>query len=240
MPTGRRTPESKADDAYARLRQLITTCEYPPGAFITEASIVDLLSVTKTPAREALRRLVQEGLVISRPRHGYQVSAITLKDAAELFDVRQILEPAAVELAAGNVDEGQLRQLERLLAVTYRADDRSSMGLYLEANHEFHMTVVRASGNERLVRLVEGVLSDSLRLFYLGLAIRNRAREILHEHAELVDALVAGDGPLARTIASEQIAAARTMVLDALVQSPSVVGVPISAPSSPRRVSSKF
>jgi DNA-binding GntR family transcriptional regulator len=83
-------------------------------------------------------------------------------------------------------------------------------------------------------------VEHSLRLFYLGLAIRNRAREILHEHAELVDALVAGDGPLARTIASEQIAAARTMVLDALVQSPSVVGVPISAPSSPRRVSSTF
>ena len=219
---------SMADEAHARLRARIIRCELEPGERFTEARFVDELSLGKTPVREALARLVQEGLVEVIPRQGYQVAPITLRDVQDLFGLRLIVEPAAVQLAAGHVDAQQLRRLDELCRAGYRLGDRESAAAFLRANTEFHVTVARASGNRRLATTVARLLDESERLFHLGLMLRNRTEEMAHEHKGLVDALVSGEGEAARRIAIEQIVAAQRMVVDALLSSPALLEAPVA------------
>lgn len=221
---------SLVDTAYATLKRRIIVCEIEPGLRITEAQLVEEMGIGKTPVREALARLAQEGLVRSIPHHGYEVSSITLRDVQELFGLRLIVEPAAVQLAAGHVDAVHLRRLDELCQAGYDLGDRDSAARFLRANHEFHATVAQASGNQRLVDVVVRVLDESERLFHLGLMLRNRTDEMAHEHRSLVDALVAGDGEAARRIAVEQIVAAERMVVNALLSSPAVQSVRVELP----------
>src|SRR5919197_450469 len=89
--------ESLADQAYARIRRRIVGCELAPGDQVTESQLVETHGIGKTPVREALQRLAQEGLVQPIRRHGYRVAPITLRDVRDLFGLRLIIQPAAAE-----------------------------------------------------------------------------------------------------------------------------------------------
>jgi DNA-binding GntR family transcriptional regulator len=89
-----------AESAYSLLRGKILDCELMPGTPLTEGSVVGRLEIGKTPVREAMRRLVQEGLLRVTPRAGYRVAPVTLKDLDEVFRLRQIAEGASAALAS--------------------------------------------------------------------------------------------------------------------------------------------
>jgi DNA-binding GntR family transcriptional regulator len=219
-----------ANAAYARLKQEVIRCELEPGLRFTEAKLVLRTGIGKTPVREALGRLAQDGLVRSIPRHGYEVTPITLRDVQELFGLRLVVEPAAVQLAAGHVDAAQLRRLDELCHAGYEVGDHESAAAFLGANRELHGTIARSSSNSRLAEVVERVLDECERLFHLGLMLRNRTAEMAHEHKELLEALIAGDGEGARRIAVEQILSAQRMVIDALLYSPSLQSARVAPP----------
>jgi DNA-binding GntR family transcriptional regulator len=223
--------KSLTDTAYAILKRRIIRCEMPPGLHITESQLVSEINIGKTPVREALARLAQEGLVRSYPRYGYVVAPITLGDVKELFGLRLIVEPAAVELAAGRVDVAQLRQLDHLCAVAdLSRGNHESLDEHLHANRELHAIIARASGNQRLAELIEKLHDESERMLHLSLLFRPRREEILHEHRALIDALAAGDAASARQHMIEQIRAAEANVLDALLSSPSVLSAQVALP----------
>ncbi len=220
---------SLADEAYGQLKRKIIRCELPPALLVTESQLVRESGLGKTPVREALGRLVQEGLVRNIPRHGYEVAPITLGDVQELFGLRLIVEPAAVQLAAGHVDAAELRHLDALCAEGADADDSpDALDRHLQANREFHVTVARATGNRRLAEAIEKLLDESERMLHLSLQFRNRRAEIMHEHKQLVDALVAGDAEASRRIAIDQILAAQRNVVDALLSSPSILSAHVT------------
>jgi len=226
---------SLADEAYVQLKRKIIRCELPPDLLVTESQLVRESGLGKTPVREALARLVQEGLVRNIPRHGYEIAPITLRDVDDLFGLRLIVEPAATELAAGHVDATQLRQLDEMCAASTDPDGgNESFDRHLKANRELHLTVARASGNRRLAEVMERLLDESERMLHLSLLFRNRRAEILHEHRQLVDALIAGDGEAARRVSIEQIEAARHNVTDALLSSPSILSAHVTAPKRVR------
>jgi DNA-binding GntR family transcriptional regulator len=224
----RAVPSSQGDVAYAALRQRIIRCELAPGERITEAQLASEIGIGKTPVREALTRLAQEGLVRSMRGHGYEVTPLTLGDVQDLFNFRLIVEPAAAQLAAGHVSGADLRRLDELCASRFSTlDDEAGEAEYLHANYQFHTTIADASGNRRLAAAVCRALDESERLFHLGNVLRNRGEEVAHEHKELVDALIAGDAETARTLTQAHIAASQRLVLDALLTSPAVLAVTI-------------
>ena len=109
---------SQGEIAYTELRRRIIRCELEPGERITEAQLASVTGIGKTPVREALTRLVQDGLVRSIPGHGYEVTPITLGDVQDLYNFRLIIEPAAAQLAAGHVNATDLRRLDGPLLST--------------------------------------------------------------------------------------------------------------------------
>jgi DNA-binding GntR family transcriptional regulator len=210
---------SLARRAYDALKQDILTCELAPGAQIFEGELAARYEMSKTPVREALNLLGQEGLVQVLPRRGYLVAPVTLRDVQEVFQLRLLLETAAAEQAAEHVTEQGLRQLKALVDVRYTYRDRVSYARFLRANREFHVAVAESSGNRRLAAFVAKLLEDMERILHLGLDLRDSAAEMAAEHQELVDALLKGDAELAGRVVTEQLQNSRKRVLEALVAS---------------------
>jgi DNA-binding GntR family transcriptional regulator len=218
---------SQGEFAYVTLRRRIIQCELEPGERFTEAQLASETGIGKTPVREALTRLIQEGLVRSMPGHGYEVTPITLGDVQDLFNFRLIVEPAAAQLAAGHVIATDLSRLDELCAAHFSTVEKESESHYLRANYLFHTTIADASGNRRLAEAVRRVLEESERLLHFSNVLRNRSDDFAHEHKELVDALIAGDGESARKLTLAHITASQRLVLDALLTSPSLLTVNI-------------
>jgi DNA-binding GntR family transcriptional regulator len=208
---------SLAERAYQRLRLAIVECRFAPGERLTEAAIARRLRVGKTPAREALRRLVLEGLARVTPRHGYTVAPITLRDVQELFDLRLLLEPAAAERAAAHREPPSLSRLKQLGRFGYDAGGRNSIREFVRANSEFHAEVAHLSGNHRVAELIARLLAESERLINFGVLQRPQSERTVGEHQRLIEALESRDARSARRVAEEHIRTTRRMVVESLI-----------------------
>jgi GntR family transcriptional regulator, rspAB operon transcriptional repressor len=186
-------PMPLAQSAYERLRNMILTGELPPESAITENSIVDRLAIGKTPVREAMRRLVLEGLLDVTPRLGYTVTAITAADVDELFQLRVVMEVAAAQLAVDRIDDAALTRLSELSTIGYDPDDRDSMITYVAINSEFHDIIARASGNRRLAELIARMMQESRRFIQIAILNEEHGRRVIEQHEAIVDALRARD-----------------------------------------------
>lgn len=213
------TPESEAtsatERAYRVLRAEILNCELAPGSRLVEGEIADRLKMSKTPVKKALGMLAHEGFIEVRPRHGYRVSQITLADVQEIYQLRQILEPAAAELAATNATPEQLQQLRAL--VEEQANDT-----YQERAAKllrFHEILADASGNKRLAANLGNLLDEMQRLLSMGLNIEDSVSLHAGEHRELLDALLKGNHHIARQIAEQQVETGRMRMFEAILAS---------------------
>ncbi len=213
------------DTAYAAIKDDIISCALQPGEEISEAGLAARYGLGKAPIRSALMRLRQEGLIVSRGRQGNAVSAITLRDVQEIFQLRLVLEVTAVRLAAGKVDAERLRALNKSAHVGYSPGDLQSETAYLRANREFHQYVAEAGGNQRLAALVVSLMEQHERIVHLGLALQRREQEFHHFHDDLVDALIAGDGERAAALTESALRGGQKKVMDALASSSSQIGL---------------
>ncbi len=218
---------SIAARAYQRLRSAIVECKLTPGQRVTEASIAQKLQVGETPAREALRQLVMEGLVQVTPRHGYAVAPITLRDVHELFELRLLIEPAAAAMAVRNSSSACLSRIKKLSEVGYAETNQDSVRKFLRANTELHAYVAQISGNRRIAQLQAKLLSESERLINFGVHAHPQSDRTVSEHQKLVEAFVSKDPDLARKITEEHVVATRQMVLESLLTNTSLREIPI-------------
>ena len=217
------------DRAYERIKHDIMTCAITPGTEVSEPQLCTHYRLGKAPVRMALIRLAHDGLLRAIPRRGYMVTAITLKDIHDVFELRLMLEPQAAHMAAGKVDVQRLRVLDEACRPGYQSDDIKSITRFLEANKAFHVAIAQATGNGRLAIMVSQLLDQMTRLLHLSLGLRNRSQEMQHEHRALVKALARGDSETAERISREQIEAARGMVLSAIMTSNTVMNLAITS-----------
>jgi DNA-binding GntR family transcriptional regulator len=220
---------SNARLAYERLLREVIECHLPPGERLTEASVAQRLALGKTPAREALHRLILEGLVIVSPRDGYYVAPITIRDVDEIFQLRKIVESAAAKMAAGNNTVSHTR-LKKLGTMRCRASDPESLRAFVRANTAFHIEIATLSGNRQLSKFIAQLLSASDRFVNLGMTQRpQQAEGTLVQHRKLTAAIIGGDGDAAARIAEEHIEMSHRMVIDGLLSNTSFRETPISA-----------
>lgn len=191
--------ESKTDLAAALLRELILTGELSPGEPLRQRSLADRLGVSPTPVREALRRLEAEGLVTSDVHRGASVAKPDRSTTEETARVRGSLEALAAELAAEKITEAELaglRSLEREMA--------SSLGdrhRYAILNHQFHHDIGRAAHSPLLLSLLRLVWQTMPE----GPVVRQPLDASARQHAELLAALEAHDGPRAARAVHEHV-----------------------------------
>jgi DNA-binding GntR family transcriptional regulator len=196
---------------------MILTGELPPESAITENSIVDRLAIGKTPVREAMRRLVLEGLLEVTPRLGYTVSGITREDIDDLFQLRSITEIAAAQLAMTRISEADLNRLGELSVIGYDPNDRESLVAYMAANIEFHEVIARASGNQRLTDLILRLMQESRRFIQIAILSDEHGQIVTEQHLAIVEALRSRDFDAVTEAVRLHVADGHTVTLDSLI-----------------------
>lgn len=216
MTTSRGATTSATQAAYEQLKHLVLTCQLAPGTEIREAQLAELTGFGRTPIRDALRRLVHDDLVQVRPRQGYQVAPLTMDSIRELFEMRLLLEPAAVEFAIARADDQGLADLTQLLPHEPHDRDPEVYSAFLAEHRHLHVRIAELGGNRRLARSLRLLLEEMQRLMFAALHSHVWHGEPPHDHGELLEAMVARDATRARSISIEQIEYARRSVLEAL------------------------
>ena len=207
---------SLAQKAYDIIRGEILNCALAPGQQIVQARLVEKYGLGLTPIREALQRLAHDGLVQPYPRFGYIVSPVTEEMVRHLYEVRMILEAAAVRLAVERASDAQLRQIADNARFTYIYKNHEQYVRFLERNAAFHDSIALLAGNPRLAEVLGGLLDELSRIFHLGLDLRDSADEMQSEHTALAEALLARDADRAGQVLREQITRSQQRVLEAL------------------------
>jgi len=184
---------------------MILNGEVAPSSYLAEASLVDLLAMSRTPIREALHRLELEGLLRRVPRHGYMVVPLSTQGLANLYAVRAALEGLAAELAAQRLTRVNLARLEDLYEAMEAACIADRDADLATLNRDFHETIAIASENNYLREILDNIKGIFER--YRSTAISNMDRRSLahQEHGELIGALRARDPDRSRRIAEAHV-----------------------------------
>lgn len=207
---------SFSETAYSRLRTLILSGQLAPDSTITENAMVERLALGKTPVREAMRRLVLEGLLDVTPRLGYTVTGISLRDVNDIFQLRVIVEVAAAQLAVDQMTEEALERLEALSTSSYDPDDPDSLQRYAAENAEYHDIIGTLSGNRRLADLITRLMLESRRFVQIAQLTREHGEEVVLQHVAIVEAFRAGDSAAVGDAVRVHVEDAWDLVLDSL------------------------
>jgi DNA-binding GntR family transcriptional regulator len=182
-----------SERVYRQLRQMILSGELPPQTRLVEIHLGEQFGVSRTPVREALKRLTAEKLVLGDPVRGLIVHAPEPHEVSEVYLVRESLESLASRLAAQRITAEELRQLRVIAESMREAVNNDRTDLVVSANIAFHDVIYRAAGNETLFRLAKD-LSDFVRRFSAeAFAKTERAGAVVDEHERILDALEAHD-----------------------------------------------
>ncbi len=198
---------------YRELRRSILMGHRRPGERVSIEELAHFYGTSITPVRDALQLLSQEGLITIRPRSGYFVTRLTLKQLRDLLELREILEVASVERAAERITEEQLTRLEHVHA-GYTGDDDVSYERYTDENRTFHTLIAEASGNRELAELL-GHVHDRLARF---MVIRHAGATMHLTHARIVEALRAHDPQAARQAMLDEITETRERILERVIR----------------------
>jgi DNA-binding GntR family transcriptional regulator len=198
---------TKSDYAYTRLREGILAGDLEPGTVLHQPTLAKTIGISTTPLREALRRLLSEGLVELDAHRNARVSSLTVEEARDLLEVRRSLDPLAAGLAAERRTKDDIRIIRE--AVSHLKPLRANPTVdELVAHRRFHAAVYTASHNELLISTLDALWDKADRYRRLGLESAHSQRDRdqkAREHNALVDAVVRGDTVSAAAIMSGHI-----------------------------------
>jgi len=187
--------------AYCRMRRLILSNAWAPGFQATEQEAANYLGMSRTPVREAMQRLHQEGLVAVVPRHGLRVLPISPEDMREIYEILTSLEATAAGLAAKRgLDPAAYDALDAATGRMEAALAADDLNAWAEADERFHATLLDLCGNPKLKAVVVNFWDRAHRARMITLRLRPKPVASTREHAELVDAIRRRDPDAAREL----------------------------------------
>jgi DNA-binding GntR family transcriptional regulator len=199
--------DSVADLAYERIRGLVLSGELAPGVRLGQVELAERFGISRTPVREALRRLAGEGLVDPLSNRGFRVADLGLDAVMRRLEVRAILEPGIARLAA---ERRSARDLGRLRGAISR-EERARSGISThDASRDFHVALARATGNDELVRVLESLwlVEVGRRLLSRRSAAPGWQQKDVEEHREIAAAVAEGRAEDASRLMAEHVSSA--------------------------------
>jgi len=191
---------------FESIREAIISGTLKQGERLMETQMAEELGVSRTPVREAIRKLELEGLVAMLPRKGAYVAGIMPQDAADILEIRAALEGLAAKLAAERITKEEIKQLQLETEKVVAALDRGDGDGAIEHDTKFHSILIAASRNSRLSSMVSN-LQEQVQRFRIMLATTSHdmMRDSCGEHVRIVEALSRRDRFLAQSLAKEHV-----------------------------------
>ena len=192
------------DIVFQTIRKAILNGELEPGERLMETQLGEKLGVSRTPIREAIRKLELEGLVVMVPRKGAQVAQFTIKDIEDVLQVRASLEALAAKLACKHMDERSFLKLQ-LIITEYEYAAKEDDIEVIQKDIEFHDTIALASQNDKLIQLYNNMREQVQRYRIAYLKNTEQSNAVIAEHNEILKALKDGEEEIAAKLATKHI-----------------------------------
>lgn len=189
--------QSLGERAFSVLQQAILRGELSPGARLNDLELARKLGISRSPVREALKRLEYEGLVVFYPRRGAFVVTLSRKQVLDILEVRESLEVLAVRLATPRLSDQDLLELRGIFDIIQAQVSSPEFKEYPHHLVDFHAYLVQASGNECLIKFMQAIRGQSRLLRFQSAASRERVLDALEEHLGILEAITKKDVDLA-------------------------------------------
>jgi len=197
------TSASLRDKAYAALKQMITEADiyaHPEEIRLDEKQLSQALGVSRTPIREAMTLLEQEGFLRTEPRRGIFIVRKTKKQIIEMIEMWAAIESMAARLATINASDEEIAGLRRLFDEFRNSTPAEHIHEYSEANIAFHQAIIRLSGSHLMGKTIDDVLIHVRAIRRMTISQRDRASRSIKDHMKIIEALEARDTELAERL----------------------------------------
>jgi len=198
---------------YEKIKHDIMTCKLAPGEPLSENQFLERFGVSKTPIREALTSLVQDGLVEYTPNRGFMVTNVSVSDIQEIFEARIFIEAELFRLAVKKISDGEIDELEKQSRVEADLKKPEYAETFLESNRNFHIALAAAGRNSRLLWYYETLMNEAQRLFYMDISNHHQDFRWGHGHEGIIQALRNRDEEAGVTVIRETLETARKRIL---------------------------
>ena len=203
------------DLVYLELKHKILTGEIVSQTRLMEIDLSEKMNVSRTPIREAIKRLADDGLVKVEPRRGAYVANISIKDMLDVFEVREDMEGFVAQLAAQRITDEEKEELRNIADEYEKAIERATdKEAIIELDEKFHNCIVKCSGNETLSELVQYVQELSLRFRYLYYNDFSHYKSTSEQHRRIMEAINSGRADDARREADEHVKSLKEFVFE--------------------------
>ena len=206
------------DVVFNTLRQAILRGELQPGERLMEIQLAQRLGVSRTPVREAIRKLELEGLVLMLPRRGAEVAEITRQDLEDVLEVRAALEELAVKDACEHITDEQLQDLKKAANEFKRSLEGTDLVACAEADIHFHEIIYAATNNKRLVQMLNNRREQRYRYRMENLKDKRTYRTLVEEHDAIRRALKKQDKEKAGAAINVHIENQRRSILASIME----------------------
>ncbi len=197
---------------FESMRDAIINGVLKPGERLMEIQLAEEMGVSRTPVREAIRKLELEAFVVMIPRKGAYVAGVSHKDVADVFEIRAALEGLAAGLAAERITEDEIEQMERVLL--FEDGEETDLDKIVARDTDFHALVYKASRNERLVQILANLREQIQRFRATSLAVPGRVLDAIKEHRSIVEALVQHNSEAAQELMTAHIVTAENVMFE--------------------------
>ncbi|MFZ5351244.1 MAG: GntR family transcriptional regulator [Bacillota bacterium] len=206
---------------FESIRNAIISGTLKPGERLMEVQMAERLGVSRTPIREAIRKLELEGLVVMLPRKGAYVADLSIKDITDVLEIRAALEGLAAGLAAMRISDEEIEDLETTAVRFHKAIENDNFEVMIERDIEFHEIIFKATRNEKLIQLSNNLREQVQRFREIYISKGNKSKELADEHYEIADAISKRDIDLAEKLARKHIENAENYILKMMDKSAS-------------------
>lgn len=216
MPKTSSSPPSRLQSrAYAELRRLIVTGEFPPGTFLSERQLAAQLGMSKTPVHVALERLESEGFVTISAQQGIVVRGMTVEDIIDHYELREAVESWVVRRLAGRLNPKQVKELRDNLTKQHEALAANNLHQIMVHDQQMHFLLSSFLGNQEITTTMER-LRDKIHQVILRVTDTDRTRpaESTAEHVAIIEAVIDGDPETAARLMVEHLEAGKRRILN--------------------------
>jgi DNA-binding GntR family transcriptional regulator len=198
------------------LREAIIVGELKPGERLMEVQLAEKMGVSRTPVREAIRKLELEGLVKMIPRRGVHVADLSIKDIMDVLELRATLDGFATGLSADRITDDELKELKQVNAQFERYILKENLQGSIKKDVEFHDIIYRASRNEKLLQIINNLREQVQRFRVIYLKDYSSGMEVFREHQKIIDAIEKKDNDQAKNTAINHIINQQETIIKAI------------------------
>ena len=214
MASAKRPIMTMKHQIYQILKKEICDGNFPPGQWLQEKELAEKLNVSRSPVREALKQLVDEGLAIEYPNKGVFVKEFTVKDIEEIYEVRILLESYAIKNSVKTITTSNIRELMEILHKLTKEYENNDLASYIETDTQLHQYIIILGGNSIVSDIYKRIYSQSQQFRIYSLTTKRRFDDSVIEHKQVVENICSGNWKEADRVNKIHLTLAREEIIE--------------------------